>query len=59
MEHADDDTDDDVFTSVKTSTDKSYSLNTKVTAVEKEQDRESSSLNAKVTAVEKEQDMGE
>ncbi len=59
MEHADDDTDDDVFTSAKTSTDKRSSLNTKVAAVEKEQDRESSSLNAKVAAVEKEQDMGE
>jgi hypothetical protein len=59
MEHADDDTNDDVFTSAKTSTDKSSSLNTKVAAVEKEQDRESSSLNAKVAAVEEEQDMGE
>ncbi len=38
MEHADDDTDDDVFTSAKTSTGKSFSLNTKVAAVEKERD---------------------
>ena len=59
MDNADDDTDDDVFTSAKTSTHMSSSLNTKVAAVEKEQDRESSSLNAKVAAVEKEQDMGE
>jgi hypothetical protein len=38
MDNADDDTDDDVFTSAKTSTHMSSSLNTKVAAVEKEQD---------------------
>ncbi len=36
MEHATDDSDDDVFTSAKTSTDKSSSLNAKVATVESE-----------------------
>jgi hypothetical protein len=38
MDNVDDDTDDEVFTSAKTSTHMSSSLNTKVAAVEKEQD---------------------
>jgi hypothetical protein len=39
MEHADDETDDDIFKSAKTSTDKSSSLNVEVAAVESEQDK--------------------